>query len=231
MPGFGKHVTVNNIVAIILAVIGLIWFIHSVWRNCKINRISTWPKAQAIVLNAVVEPINANAGNLYIDPKTIIPSTDKFAQYIPIIIYKYDIGNQTYQSDSIMYSGSRTYNAFDTKILMGTMTAGSPITVFYNPNYPRESYIYNGFKNYLGIVVGLIFICVAIYLLYKEHINIGQGEETGMMKVEETPSLTEYGTETKSNVSSKKMSTSIKNPTAKTSAKTIGFRFNHNGFY
>ena len=227
MSGFGKHVTVNNIVAIILAVIGLIWFIHSVWRNCKINRISAWPKAPAIVLNAVVEPINANAGNLYMDPKTIIPTTDKFTQYIPIIIYKYDVGNQTYQSDNIIYSGPRTYNAFDTKVLMGTMAAGSPITVYYNPNYPRESYIYNGVKNYLGIVVGLIFICVAIYLLYREQTNIGSGEETGMMRTDRTPSLTDVEPKVETTVLSKKTSkTSIKNPTSKNI-----LRFNYNGFY
>ncbi|XWV25892.1 hypothetical protein QJ857_gp1189 [Tupanvirus soda lake] len=166
MTDLGDYMTVNNIVAIILGIIGLIWLIYGLWRNWKINKISTWPKTNAFVLNSVAEPANNAAGNTYVDPRYIIATTDNKAQYIPKVTYRYRVANKEYQSNNVVYSGSRSYNAVDIKTLLGQVYAGATIPIFYNPNNPNESYIYNGTTSYTGIIIGLVLLLIAAYLGY-----------------------------------------------------------------
>lgn len=167
MPNIGSYATINNIVAVVLIIVGLIWIIHGVWRNWKIGRISTWPKTNALVLNAMAAPANQSAGNMYIDPGYIIPTIDDSARYIPIVIYRYRVGNRDYQSDKVVYSGPKSYSTFDTKTIMGNISNGSIVQVYYNPRNPKESYIYVGTRNYFGIIIGIILILIAIYIGYK----------------------------------------------------------------
>ncbi|XWV24655.1 hypothetical protein QJ856_gp1129 [Tupanvirus deep ocean] len=166
MTDLGDYMTVSNIVAIILGIIGLIWLIYGLWRNWKINKISTWPKTNAFVLNSVAEPANNAAGNTYVDPRYIIATTDNKAQYIPKVTYRYRVGNREYQSNHVVYSGSRSYNAVDIKTLLGQVHAGATIPIFYNPNNPNESYIYNGTSSYTGVIIGLVLLLIAGYLGY-----------------------------------------------------------------
>lgn len=169
MANFGDFSTINNIVAIILGIIGLIWLIYGIWRNRKINQIRSWPKTNAVVLNAVAEPANASAGNTYIDPRYIVATVNSPAQYIPIIIYRYNVGGKEFRSNNVVFSGPRSYNALDIKTIMGQIYPGSVIPVFYNPNNPAESYIYNGSPSYLQIIIGIILLLIAAYLAYHNH--------------------------------------------------------------
>jgi len=163
--------TINNIVAIILGIVGLIWLLHGLWRNWKINRISTWPKANATVLNAVAKPANSNAGTMYMDPRNIVAATNSSAKYEPIVFYRYRVGNRDYQSENVIYSGANSYNALETKNIFGQIQTGGTIPVYYNPNNPSESYIYNGTKSYTGIVIGIILLLLAAYLGYYHNLS------------------------------------------------------------
>jgi hypothetical protein len=167
MPNWGCYFTVNNIIALIIAIVGMIWIIHAIWRNWKIGRISAWSKTDALVLTALVAPANLSADNMYIDPKYIIPTVDNSARYVPIVVYRYSVGGHNYQSNSVVYSGPSSYSALDTKTIMRNITTGATISVYYNPHNPSESYIYIGTKNYVSLVLGIILLLIAIYLGYQ----------------------------------------------------------------
>lgn len=163
------HITVKNIVALILGIVGIVWLIYDIHRNWKINRISSWPKANAYVISSMAEPANAEAGKAYVDPSYLIPTVDSGAQYKPQVVYRYRVGDRDYKSTNVVYSGQSTYDAADTKALLGQITPGSMIDVYYNPNNPSEAYIYNGQTSWVGIVISVILILIALYLAYHEN--------------------------------------------------------------
>lgn len=177
---FGQYLTINNIIAVILIIVGLIWLIHGLLRNRKINRINSWPKVNAYVLNSFAEPANNSAGDVYIDPRYLLAYINDSAKFIPRVIYRYRLNGIEYQSDNVIYSGYTSYDSLNVKTLLGHITTGSTIPVFYNPNDPKESYIYNGDKSYSGIVIGLILLAAGGYLVYN-HFNknkYGKGVKT-----------------------------------------------------
>lgn len=167
MADFTKNLDINKIIALILGIIGLILLILGLWKNWKINSISSWPKTNAVVLNAVAQPANSAAGTTYLDPRFIVATTDDKAQYVPQVVYRYKVGDKEYQSDSVIYAGNKSYNALDTKTLIGQMHPGSVINVYYNPKNNKESYIYVGNNNYTNVIIGLILLLVAFYLFYR----------------------------------------------------------------
>ena len=218
MADFGAHMTVNNIVALILGIIGLIWLIHGLWRNWKINKISTWPKTNAVVLNAVAEPANNNAGNVYIDPSTIIATTNDNAQYIPRVVYRYRVGNRDYQSTNVVYSGAKSYNALDIKTLLGQVYPGATIPIYYNPNNHAESYIYNGNKSWTGVIIGLALLLIAAYLAHRNHKN--QTVTTVTQMTDASPSLTDIDISTRNGNITR--TTTVPVGTTRTITKTTG---------
>lgn len=158
-----EYFTVYNIIAIILAVIGLIWVIYGIWRNSKINKINSWPKTNARIIGSVLQP--SNDKSVMIDP-TNIAVINKSLRYIPRVTYEYTIGNTLYQSNSVVYSGQHTYDANAIAHIMSKLMPGSVIPIFYNPNNFSESYIYNGVSSYTSIGIGLILLLLAAYLAY-----------------------------------------------------------------
>lgn len=169
MADLGRHMTVTRIIAIILGIIGLIWLIYALWRNWKINKISTWPKANATVIASVAEPANDEAGNTYVDPNSIVATTDSGAQYIPRVVYRYRVGNQDYQSNNVVYAGQSTYGPLGIKALLGQINQGSTIPVYYNPGNHAESYIYNGLTSYTGVIIGLVLLLIGLLLGFYDY--------------------------------------------------------------
>lgn len=185
------HMTVKNIVAIILGVIGVIWVVSGVWRNWKIRSISKWPKTNATVINSLAEPANSSAGNTFIDPRYIVATTDSNAKFIPRVVYRYRVGNREFQSENVVYFGPRYYSAADIKMMLGQIYPGAVIPVFYNPNNNSESYIYNGNKSYTGIVIGIILILISSYLGYYHVTEVSKNIKTANKDALASPSLTD----------------------------------------
>ena len=208
MANFSNHFTINNIIAIIIGIVGLIWLIHGLWRNWKINNIRSWPKTNAVVLNAVAEPANASAGTTYMDPRYIVATTNNNAQYIPIIVYRYSVNGKDYQSNNVVYSGAHSYNALDIKTIMGQIYPGSVIPVYYNPNNNSESYIYNGTINYLGVVIGIILLIIAGYILYYNYRS--EKQEATTIAASAPVITSEEGTNTKEGTNAKEGTNSKK---------------------
>lgn len=169
MANWGEYFTVNNIVALILGIIGLVWLIHGIWRNSKINKINSWPKINARIIGAVAQL--ASDKNVLVDPKNI-QIVDNSAKYIPNVTYEYQIGNMMYKSSSIVYDGEKSYSATDTKMIMDKLIVGSVIPIYYDPNNFSESYIYNNTHSYIGIIIGIILIVIAAYLGYRHNSNV-----------------------------------------------------------
>ena len=163
MSKFCDYLTINNIVAIILGVIGLIWVIYSIWRNRKISNINSWPKTNARIISAVAQ--SDNNKKIMVDTRNI-SQVDPSAKYIPIVTYEYRVGDMVYQSHSIIYSSAHSYSANDIAMIMNGLIPGSTIPVYYNPNNASESYIYNGITNYTNMIIGLVLLLIAIYLGY-----------------------------------------------------------------
>jgi hypothetical protein len=202
MTDFKDYMTVNNIVALILGIIGLIWLIHGLWRNWKINKIRSWPQTNAVVINSVAEPANSNAGNTYVDPRHIVPTTDNKALYIPRVVYRYRIGNKDYQSNRVVYSGAKSYGSLDIQTLLGQVYPGAMIPIYYNPRNHTEAYIYNGTTSWTHVVIGLVLLLIAGYLGYYHHHKIQTVHETktNINTSELSPNLTDMDTASKKNI-------------------------------
>lgn len=198
MSFFEDHPTVISIIAIILGIIGLVWLIYGIWRNVKIRDISEWPKTNAFVLNSIIEPANRAAGSTYIEPRNfVVTKKNSSAQYIPKVAYRYNVDGRDYQSFNVVFSGQKTYNALDTKTIIGQIYPGSIISVYYNPNKPSESYIYNSNTSYINIIIGVILLLLAIYLLYRHVPKSKYVTSTSVKTSDSNSTLTEIVTGTK----------------------------------
>lgn len=218
MESLKDYFTTHNLIAVILGIVGLVWLVHTVWKNMKINKISTWPKINATVVNALVEPANKSAGNTYIDPKFIVATVDGSAQYIPVVLYTYRVGGKEYQSKNFSYYGPQTYNALDMKTMMGPFYPGATIQVFYNPSNPAESYVYNGKVDHTGVVLSVILLLIAAYIAYRHN-----NKTSFKSKAYDDISLTELETRPISKVTFKKNvnSGNIESTRVNTAANTV----------
>ena len=163
---------IYNIVAIILGIIGLIWLIYALWRNSRVNQIRSWPKTSATVVNVFAVPANSAAGNRYVDPQSIVVANNK-ARFTPHVLYTYIVKGKEYQSTNVIYSGANSYSATEIKTILGQITPGETIQVYYNPGKPTQSYIYNGSNNYTGVVIGILLLLLAGYLWYHQYKKSG----------------------------------------------------------
>ena len=196
MVDYKEYLTIHNIVVVILAIIGLIWLISAAWRNWKISSIRSWPKTNASVINALVEPENVSSisGSNLLDHRYLV-STDNSTKYIPRVLYRYTVNGREYQSTNVVYGGEKAYNSFDIKTMMGHITPGSTVQVYVNPNDHNESYIYNGTAAYMGILMGLVLLAIAAAIGY--HHNVNQKRGSGNIYVTKneydirTPTLTD----------------------------------------
>ncbi|CAH6421622.1 Domain of unknown function (DUF3592)-containing protein [uncultured virus] len=159
--------TVNNIVAAILIIVGLVWLIQSVWRNMKIRNINSWSKTNATVISAMAEPVNEAAGNTYVDPQNIVATTDSEARYKPQVTYRYRVNGRDYESTNIIYNDDREYSPAQIKTLMAPMRPGATIPIYYNPREFNEAYIYNSETSWVGPVIGTILTLLGLWLAFK----------------------------------------------------------------
>lgn len=166
---FGKWFIVENIVALILLIIGVVWLIVTLIYNSKVNAIYKWPRVQATIVYTYISSTENSGNNIlnthYTHNQFSNEDLDK-AIYIPHIIYQYNINGTNYQSNRITFGEPKKYNAIDIQAIMSTFTPGTHVLIYYNPNNPYESYIYNGTTSATGIIWGVIFILLALILVY-----------------------------------------------------------------
>lgn len=192
MADWNQYLTGWNIAALIIAIIGLIWLIYASWFNSKIESIRRWPRTKATVVNAVVSPEQVRgSGTSYLDPRFVTGLIDTRTKYIPEILYTYNVAGKNYESSNFIYGGPKALNALDIKTTMQHIQPNSTIDIYYNPNNPAESYVYNGVKSYTGIWMGIIMLLIAGAIYYYKGYNPSKAKP-GLINYEgPTPNLTE----------------------------------------
>lgn len=159
--------TLNNIVIVILVIVGIVLLIQGIWKNAGVRRVSKWPQTDALIINAVAEPTSGADKDSYIDPKNITGSSGR--SYRPLVLYKYRVDGREYQSSNLFYSGSKKYDANGIKALMSQLQPGSVIKVLYNPSNPSHAYINSGNRSYTTIIIGIILLLIALFMAYLEN--------------------------------------------------------------
>lgn len=185
--------TINNIVALILGIIGLVWLINGIRQYQKITQVNNWPKTNATVQNAVL----VNSANQAIDPRNV--PANAIDKYTPQVTYAYRVNNTNYQSDKIFYNTPKNFDATQARTLFGQIYPGSVVQIRYNPQNPSEAYIYPGSADIWPIIIGLLLLLLALYLGFYH----GKSQQRGLYKdvfnkplFEPTPNLTDMETPT-----------------------------------
>jgi hypothetical protein len=157
---FSDYLTLPNLILLIISICALVWLIFMIRYNYMINEITSWPK-----INATIAKASTGTGkNAYIDYRLIAFGKSKLDKYYPKITYKYTIDGNNYQSTNVVYGNTYYYNTTDIKALMTKLTPGTVIPIFYNPNNPKEAYIFPGKKSYLEIIISLIILCAVVIM-------------------------------------------------------------------
>lgn len=192
MANFGEYLTVQNIIATILGIVGLVWILSGLWRNYMIGRVSSWPRINARVITAGASPTSGYRGDTIVNPRNI-PTINNNRKYVPQVLYSYTINGRQYQSSNFIYSGAKSFDASTTKRLMSNIIPGSNISIRYNPSNPAESYVYHGHRTWLNIWIGLLLLLIALYIGYDHNVANGKRVNPDV----NSPSLTEMGNKMK----------------------------------
>lgn len=187
----------NIIIAVILAILGIILIIQNIVQNQRLVSLGNWFLTNGIVINAVAQPATAPAGHVPTVSVNVYQIPDSTARYIPRIVYKYTVNGKEYQSNQLFYGGEPELSSSEIAPFMDKFRVGSAIPVYYNPSDPQQSYvILSKYRNYWGIVFGIILILLAFWVLNSDRIKI---TSQGIDITSETPSLTEMGPTVRTN--------------------------------
>lgn len=181
-----NYVSVKNIIAIIIFIIGLVWLIWAAVYNARVSTISKWPRVEAKIVSSYIEAQSGDDNTTLIDPYAVaqLNLNPTRAIYTPYIVYQYTVNGFLYQSSNIFYGGKKKYNGFDIQLFMKMFSPGTIINVYYNPKNFSEAYIYDGTKSYVGIVWGVIFIIIAIVIFFYHNKEKNKGNEESKTKAE-----------------------------------------------
>ena len=166
MANFTKYLTVGNIVIVVLTIVALSWLISAFVNNRKVSNIRSWPRTNATIISALVQPDKAS-GNMLIlvDPRSLT-SVDANSKYIPRVLYRYHVSGKEYQSNRFMSGKQQDYDGVTIKTMMAPLNPGATVSAYYNPNNPSEAYLYNGTSSYRGIWMGIILLLLVAGGIY-----------------------------------------------------------------
>ena len=150
---------VKRAIAIIIGIVGLIWFLREVWVLWKVKKIQSWPRVNAVVLMSGTSM--EGDGNIFEDIRDIFSGKDNF---VPHIKYKYTVHGIEHISSNITYGGDNKYNKDQIEKFLTVFPKGKEIPVLYNPNDPSESYIFVGDHKYYGLIGSIILLIIAFAL-------------------------------------------------------------------
>lgn len=185
MSDYSNYFTVNNIIALILGIIGLILIIRGIWINWTIDKIKSWPKTKATVLSVMIKQLDNDINNIYLTPKQISDEPYKFGRYIPKIIYSYTVNGVKYESDTVIYPAISSYSYDKVVSIVGNLKDNNTIEVYYDPKNPNKSYIITGKREYSGLIIGIILVIIAVYLgYYRGHLKFNNKQSNDFVVTE-----------------------------------------------
>lgn len=167
-------------IAIIALIAGLIILGWALWRNHRINSARSWPRTNAVIINAVAEITNGPKHAPYIDPSTIVPRQNEKTKFKPIVSYRYIVNGREYTSTGVVFHGKDDYDSLTTSMMMTNLRPGATVQIFFNPNNPSESYLFNGESSSTGIWWGAILILIGLILgyIHKRKVSVVNGTYT-----------------------------------------------------
>lgn len=157
--------SVKKIIGIILVLIAVVWLLHEIWINWRINQMRRWPTTNATIVSTTARPVNLANGNVITQIGDIADTVTDNAKYEVNVLYKYNVYNREFESNNIAYDSSNRMNAKEVKLLFSGLNPGQQTTIVYNPNNPEESYMFIGKHNYWGIVWAIILLIIGAALL------------------------------------------------------------------
>jgi hypothetical protein len=157
--------SVKRIIGIILVLVAVVWLLHELWVNWRINQIRKWPTTTATIINTSAEPVSLDNRNVITQIGDIADSVTDNAKYEAHVMYKYNVYNREYESDSIAYDSSNRMNGKELKLLFGGLKPGQQTTILYNPSDPDESYMFVGKHSYWPILWAIILLIIGAALL------------------------------------------------------------------
>lgn len=161
----------NIIVAIILAIIGIVWIIATIVTNGKLNSATGWYLTNATITNSVAQPV-IQATDYTSVQASQIQLNNTTSSYIPRIVYTYTINGKNYQSNQVFYGVEQILNSSQIIPFMDKYRVGTTIPIYYNPANPQQAYIIlSAHASYWGIILGIILILIAIWLYYYDRIK------------------------------------------------------------
>lgn len=185
MSEYSNYFTINNIIALILGIIGLILIIRGIWINWTIDMIKSWAITNATVLSVMTKQLGNNIDNIYLTPKQINDEPYKFGRYIPKIIYSYTVNGTKYDSNSVIYPAVSSYGYDKVRSIVGNLKDGDTIEIYYNPKNPKKSYIITGKRDYSGLMIGIILVIIAVYLgYYRGHLKFNKKQSNDFLVTE-----------------------------------------------
>jgi len=156
--------SLNNVVGLILAIIGVAWLIYSIIEISRQEAVERWPKTiGTVVSSAIEEPVTVNQ-----TPSAVLNPDVRL--YTPYVLYQYTVNDVKYESNTFYLAYKRKFNGIEIQKMMESYRKGDPITIHYNPNNVSESYIYGGIKSYFGIFWSVILILIALALGFQHNI-------------------------------------------------------------
>ncbi len=134
--------------------LGIVFIVVAVNRRRKAQASLSWPTAPGVVVSSEVkESVSTDEDG---------PST---SSYRPKIVYTYQAGGATYQSDRYSF-GASSSNRRAAEQIVARYTPGMAVSVRYNPEKPAEAVLASeagGFNVFLivGIVLAVLGVMIA----------------------------------------------------------------------
>lgn len=167
MKQFMDYFTLNNIIAVIIGVIAIVWLFCSIWRNYKIRQIASWPTVHATVVRIVIATdIHIHKIETSDDAKRMIAKLKTGSVYYPSISYKYVVGGEEYKSSNMSFTPINPHSSEAIKMMMRNIVPGSKMMIRYNPAKPSEAYIYTSEPSYMGVILSLLLLLLAATIAY-----------------------------------------------------------------
>jgi len=154
------------VIGLVLAILGLIWFLYGLYQNIKTASITNWPKTTATVISSHSIPTNRMSSLNYKSPGDWQLMFMKSGTYVPAITYEYTISGRRYASNGVVYGGPSSYSYSDSQKIVNQNRRGESIYVRYNPSNPQESYIYYDNLRWLNMTLGALLFFFSLIFLF-----------------------------------------------------------------
>jgi len=143
------------IIAVVAGAIALFIGSHNLY-YAQIS--SNWPSVQGVIVESSLDTRHTSSG------------TSRHTEYSPEILYKFVVGNMTFNGNNITYGGYDSSFANRARSVVNSYSKHKKVAVYYMPNNPEESVLEPGvsWHTLLMPAAGLIVFIIGLGTLFKK---------------------------------------------------------------